>query len=171
MEAEDDGERLMTVRVDDVVRLHQGLVGLAGALLAASALAVVFALGDLARVRASGLDGPGLIVWLGRLATGSVAWLVVSVILVAVPRLLRLPEAERERRWATGLLWAIGVLGAALAVTELLGFGLGLVVDSSPYTEGAASVTESLAVLGTALVATATAALAFSALVRPSPDA
>lgn len=168
---EDLDGRVAEVRAADVVRLHQGLVVLAGALLVAAALAVVFAVGDLARVRDAGLRGPGLLVWLARLVTGSVAWLVLPAVLLAVPRLLRLPEADREHRWSTAILWATAGLGAVLAVTEVLGFSLGLVLDDDPYAEGRLSLTESLAVLGTGLVAAATAALALSAVVRPSLDA
>lgn len=172
VEPEDDIEvRVPPIRVDDIVRLHQGLVVLAGALLVATILGVVFALGDLGRVRNAGLVGAGLVVWLARLVTGAVAWLVLSAVLLAVPRVLRLPEGEREGRWATGLLWVVAVLGAALAVTEVVGFALGLGLEDDVYTEGRLPVTESLAVLGSGLVAAATGALAFIAVAKRSPDA
>lgn len=165
MDADDEGT-VPAPRLDDVVRLHQGLVVLAAALLGASALGVVFAVGDVGRAHEAGVAGPGLLVWLARLVTGAVAWLALCPVLLAVPRLLGLPEGDRERRWATGVLWGAALVGATLAVVAVLGFALAFLPDSGPFTEGRVPATEHASILGTALVSAAAAALAFTALGR-----
>ncbi|HVF74071.1 MAG TPA: hypothetical protein VM938_03405 [Acidimicrobiales bacterium] len=153
------------MRANELVRLHQGLVVLAGSLLAASALGVVSAFAELGRFTDGGLSAPGRVVWFGRFVSGSVAWLVLCPVLVGVPRLLGLPEAARERRWATGILWGATALGAAFAVAELIGYALSFLPDST------VSPTQGAGMVGLGLIAAATAAFAYSAVAKQPPDA
>lgn len=139
-------------------RLHQGLVVLAGALLAASYLATAAAVADVAHL-------PDPLVWLARLVSGAVAWLVLCPVLVGVPRMLGLGEAPDVSRWASATLWGAAVLGAALAVVEVVGAALGF-VSSVEVDAG-----DRLTMVGTALVAAAVAGLAFAALTTRRPDA
>lgn len=151
---------LAAPRPADLVRAHQGLVVLGGALLLAAAMGALVAVSETGRARQAGVRGPDLVTWTARLVTEAVAWLVPVPVLVGVPRLLRLPEGERERRWASRVLVGTAVLGAGLAVLDVVAFALAIVGGSDR------AATEPAAVLATGVVAAAVAGLASTALSR-----